>query len=154
MTVRRRSPARGPETCTCDDRGAATTELVLITPVLIMFLFLVVAAGRLTDAKSDVVSAASDAARAASLQNNAGAAQNQAQAIAEDSVAGEGIDCANGVDVALSYSGGSGGFSQGATVQATVTCDVDLSDLALLNMPGVVTVTEHAWEPIDTHGSQ
>lgn len=122
-------------------------------PVLIGFLFLVVAAGRLTDAKSDVVSAASDAARAASLQADAATAATQAQAMAEASVAGEGIECMGGVDVTLSYSGGSGGFSRGATVQATVTCDVQTGDLALLNLPGVVTVTEHAWEPIDTHRS-
>jgi Flp pilus assembly protein TadG len=127
--------------------------MVLIMPVLIAFLSLVVAAGRLTDAKSDVVSAASDAARAASLQANATAAATQAQAIAEDSVAGEGIECVGGIDVTLSYSGGSGGFGRGATVQATVTCDVQTGDLALLNLPGVITVTEHAWEPIDSHRS-
>ena len=134
--------------------GSATTEMVLISPVLILFLFLVVAAGRLTDAKSDVVSAASDAARAASLQANGNDAAVQAQNIAEDSVANEGIECIDGVDVTLSYAGGSGGFGPGATVEATVTCDVDLSDLALLAMPGTVTVTEHAWEPIDTYGSE
>jgi Flp pilus assembly protein TadG len=136
-----------------DDRGSASTEMVLITPVLVAFLFLVVAAGRLTDAKSDVVSVASDAARAASLQGSGAAAAAQAQAIAEDSIAGEGIECIGGVDVNLSYSGGTGGFSRGGTVQATVRCDVETGDLALLNLPGVVTVTEHAWEPIDTHRS-
>jgi len=60
------------------DRGVVTTELVIVMPVLICFLFLVIAAGRLTDAKSDVVGAASDAARVASLQQSAGAAQAQA----------------------------------------------------------------------------
>ena len=139
---------------TGDDHGSATTELVLIMPVLVLFLFLVVAAGRLTDAKSDVVSAASDAARAASLQTNGADAAVQAQNIAEDSVAGEGIECINGVDVALELRRRPGCFSPGATVEATVTCDVDLSDLALLAMPGTVTVTEHAWEPIDAYRSQ
>jgi Flp pilus assembly protein TadG len=150
----RRAPSPTAVGRSRDDRGSATTELVLIMPVLIGFLFLVVAAGRLTDAKSDVVSAASDAARAASLQTDGGAAAAQAQAIAEDSVAGEGIECIGGIDVSLSYSGGSGGFGPGATVQATVTCDVETGDLALLNLPGVVTVTEHAWEPIDAHRSR
>jgi len=143
-----------PGRTTRDDRGSASTEMVLITPVLVAFLFLVVVSGRLTDAKSDVVSAASDAARAASLQDNSAAAAAQAQAIAEDSVAGEGIECLGGVDVSLSYSGGSGGSSRGSTVQATVTCDVETGDLALLNLPGVITVTERAWEPIDAHGSR
>jgi Flp pilus assembly protein TadG len=86
-----------PQPSAAEDGGAATTEMVLVMPVLIMFLFLVVAAGRLTDAKSDVVSAANDAARVASLQGSESA--------------------------------------------------------ALLDLPGVVTVTEHGWEPIDTHRS-
>lgn len=154
MTAPRCRPASAPGRWSREERGSATTEMVLTMPILIGFLFLVVAAGRLTDAKSDVVAAASDAARAASLQTNGAAAATQAQAIAEDSVAGEGIDCMGGVDVTLSYSGGSGGFAPGATVQATVTCDVQTGDLALLNLPGVVTVTEHAWEPIDTHRSR
>ena len=81
------------------DGGAASTELVLITPVLIAFFSLVVLAGRLTDAKGDVVSAASDAARAASLQPTFGAAHAAAQDIASDSVADEGIECAGGVQV-------------------------------------------------------
>lgn len=121
-------------------------------PVLISFLSLVVLAGRLTDARGDVVSAASDAARAASLQTAAGPAATQAQAIAEDTLAGEGIECQGGVDVALSYQGG--GHVPGAIVQATVRCDVPTGDLALMNLPGVVTVREEAWEPIDAYRSQ
>lgn len=133
------------------DGGAASTELVLIMPVLIAFFSLVVVAGRLTDAKGDVVSAASDAARAASLQPSLGAAQAAAQDIATDSVADEGIECIGGVQVAIDPDPA---FERGATLHATVTCDVQTGDLALLNLPGVVTVTEHAWEPIDAYRSQ
>lgn len=133
------------------DGGAASTELVLITPVLIAFFSLVVVAGRLTDAKGDVVSAASDAARAASLQPDLGAARAAAQDIATDSVADEGIECTGGVQVDVDADPA---FERGATLHATVTCDVQTSDLALLNLPGVVTVVEHAWEPIDAHRSQ
>ena len=132
------------------DRGAASTELVLVMPVLIAFLSLVVVAGRLTDAKGDVVSAASDAARAASLEATAGAALAEAETIAAASVAGEGIDCTGGVAVDIDFVPA---FERGATVHATVTCDVRTGDLALLDLPGVVTVTEHAWEPIDAHRS-
>lgn len=134
------------------DRGAATTELVLVMPVLIAFLFLVVASGRLTDARSDVVSAASDAARAASLQATQGAATAQARNIAEDTLAGEGITCQDGprVDVDIV---GAPAFQRGATVRVEVGCDVRTGDLALLGLPGVVTVREEAWEPIDTHRS-
>jgi Flp pilus assembly protein TadG len=132
------------------DRGAAATELVLITPVLIAFLFLVVAAGRLTDAKSDVVSAASDAARAASLEATEGAARAAAADIAEQTLAGEGVECDGGAAVQVTFDPE---FARGATVHAIVTCDVSTGDLALLNLPGVITVTQHAYESIDTHRS-
>jgi Flp pilus assembly protein TadG len=147
MTPRaRRLRARSP-----DERGAATTEMVLIMPVLISFLFLVVAAGRLTDAKSDVVGAANDAARAASLAGTQGAAVADARAAAAATVSGEGMGCeGGGPQVDLSFTPA---FERGATVHVTVTCDVHTGDLALLNLPGVITVTEHAWEPIDAHRS-
>jgi Flp pilus assembly protein TadG len=132
------------------DRGAASTELVLITPVLIAFLFLVVAAGRLTDAKSDVVSAASDAARAASLEATEDAARAAAADIAEQTLAGEGVECHGGADVEVSFDPE---FARGATVHATVRCDVTTGDLALLDLPGVITVTQHAYEAIDAHRS-
>ncbi|HKY66851.1 MAG TPA: TadE family protein [Acidimicrobiales bacterium] len=140
--------ARRPSRCA--DAGAATTETVLIFPVLIMLLFLVVAAGRLTDAKSDVVSAASDAARAASIAGTPGEATAAARDIANETLAGEGVECSGGADVQLAYEPR---FERGATVHATVRCDVRTDDLALLNLPGVVTVTQHAYEPIDTHRS-
>jgi hypothetical protein len=139
-----------PQPSAAEDGGAATTEMVLVMPVLIMFLFLVVAAGRLTDAKSDVVSAANDAARVASLQGSESAARTQARLAAEDTVAGEGLACQGGIQVGLDFEPG---FERGATVHATLTCDVVTGDLALLDLPGVVTVTEHGWEPIDTHRS-
>lgn len=133
-----------------DDRGAASTELVLVMPVLIAFLSLVVMAGRLTDAKGDVVSAASDAARAASLQATPGAAVAEAEAIAAASVAGEGIECSGGVGVDIDFVPA---FERGATVHVTVSCDVQTGDLALLDLPGVVTVREQAWELVDAHRS-
>jgi hypothetical protein len=134
------------------DRGLVTTELVLVTPLLIAFLFLLLAAGRLVDAKGDVVSAANDAARVASLQLTLGAAETQAQLAAEDTLAGEGLSCQGGVRVDLVVSGG---FGRGGVVEANIECDVDTSDLGLLtdSLGGVVTVHEQAREPIDTHRS-
>jgi hypothetical protein len=123
---------------------------VLVMPVLILFLFLVVAAGRLTDAKGDVVSAASDAARAASLQGDAATAVAQAQQIAAATVAGEGLDCRGGLRVAVGFEPA---FERGATVHTSVECDIATGDLALLDLPGVITVRQQAWEPIDTHRS-
>ena len=105
-----------------------TTELVIVLPILVAFLFMLVLAGRLTDARSDVVGAANDAARAASLQRNQDAAQAQAQAAARDTVAGERLSCRREgptVEVDTVRSGTEGEvapFGRGADVRVTVTC--------------------------------
>jgi Flp pilus assembly protein TadG len=135
-----------------DDRGLVTTELVLVTPLLVAFLFLLLASGRLVDAKSDVVSAANDAARVASLQTSLGEAQQEAQAAAEATLAGEGLNCQGGVNVDLQVIGS--GFSRGNVVEANISCDVDTSDLGLIGFGNVVTVTDHSREPIDTFRSE
>jgi hypothetical protein len=129
-----------------------TTELVIVIPVLICFLFLVIAAGRLTDAKSDVVGAASDAARVASLQQSAGAARAQAQAAATDTVSGENLNCKDGPQVDTEFLP-SGEFERGATVHVEVTCTVNTRDLTFIGLPLSVTLFEEAWEPIDAHRS-
>jgi Flp pilus assembly protein TadG len=134
------------------DHGVVTTELVIVMPVLISFLFLVIAAGRLTDAKSDVVGAASDAARVASLQQSAGAARVQAQAAAIDTVSGENLNCKNGPQVDTEFLP-DGQFARGATVHVEVTCTVDTRDLTYIGLPLSVTLFEEAWEPIDAHRS-
>jgi Flp pilus assembly protein TadG len=135
-----------------EDRGVVTTEMVIVMPVLISFLFLVIAAGRLTDAKSDVVGAASDAARVASLQQSAGAARTQAQAAATDTVSGENLNCKDGPQVRTEFLP-RGEFERGATVHVVVTCTVDTRDLTYIGLPLHVTLTEEAWEPIDAHRS-
>ena len=132
------------------DEGSVTVELVIIMPVLIAFLFFMVMAGRLTDARSDVVSAAADAARAASLQDSAAAARSEAQAAATATVAGERLNCATGPTVTTTFDPA---FQAGATVHVEVTCTVDTSDLTFIGLPLSVTMQEEAWEPIDAHRS-
>jgi Flp pilus assembly protein TadG len=134
------------------DRGVVTTELVIVMPVLICFLFMVIAAGRLTDARSDVVGAAGDAARVASLQQSAAAARVQAQAAATDTVSGENLNCKGGPQVETEFLPG-GQFERGATVHVEVTCTVDTRDLTFIGLPVSVTLFEEAWEPIDAHRS-
>jgi Flp pilus assembly protein TadG len=132
------------------DRASATTETVLVMPALIGFLFLLVLAGRLTDARSDLVGAANDAARAASLQYDLASAEIQAQRAADDSVRGEHLNCAGGPQVTVFPEGG---FQRGGTVRVTVTCVVATSDLTYVAAGPTVTLTEVAWEPIDTYRS-
>jgi len=152
--IRARPPLRTP-----GDRGLITTELVIVLPILVSFLYLLILAGRLTDARSDVVGAANDAARAASLQTNLAAAQEQAQAAADDTVRGERLHCigndgAPTVDVeAIAPPDRPPGFGRGADVRVTVTCQVNTSDLNFIGVGATVTLTEVAWEPIDPYRS-
>jgi hypothetical protein len=127
-----------------------TTELVLVTPLLLAFLVFVLLAGYLTDAKSDIVGAAADAARAASLQNDADAARFQADRAAQSTVADEGIDCAGGPQVSVGFDRP---FGPGAIVHVHIECTVDSGDLSFIGILGPPTLKEDAWEQVDLHRS-
>jgi Flp pilus assembly protein TadG len=153
--TRLRPPSRTP-----GDRGLITTEMVIILPVLVSFLFLLVLAGRLTDARSDMVGAANDAARAASLQTSLGAAQIQAQRAAADTVRGERLECAGGAPtvtvqpVVAMTDQETADFGRGIDVRVTVVCVVNTSDLNFLGVGTNVTLREVAWEPVEPYLSQ
>jgi hypothetical protein len=127
-----------------------TTELVLVTPLLLAFLVFVLLAGYLTDAKSDIVGAAADAARAASLLYDADAARFQADRAAQSTVADEGIDCAGGPQVSVGFDRP---FGPGAIVHVHIECTVDSGDLSFIGILGPPTLKEDAWEQVDLHRS-
>jgi Flp pilus assembly protein TadG len=133
------------------DRGSVTTEFVVLTPVLLSFLCLVILTGRMVDARSDIIGAANDAARVASLQLSQGAAEAQAQAAAANAVEGERLNCSGGPQVQVDPDPA---FERGAIVEVTISCTVNLSDLAFIGVPGTLTIEEQAWESIDQHRSE
>ena len=128
------------------ERGSAAAELVLVTPLLILFLLFAVAAGRLVQGKLDVDSAAQQAARAASLARTPQAASAQAQQVAQAALAGQSVSC----DPAV-ITPDLGDFVPGGEVTVTVTCTVRLSDLSLLHIPGSETITSTFTSPVDTY---
>jgi Flp pilus assembly protein TadG len=128
------------------ERGSAAAELVLVTPLLILFLLLAVAAGRLVQGKLDVDSAAQQAARAASEARTPQAAAAQAQQVAQAALAGQSVSC----DPAV-VTPDLGDFVPGGEVTVTVTCTVRLSDLSLLHIPGSETITSTFTAPVDTY---
>lgn len=128
------------------ERGSASIELVLITPVLIMFLLLVVGLGRLALAKQEVTAAAHDAARAASLERDTGAAAGKGRAAAERALSDRGMSCTSlSVDVDTS------GYRSGGQVRAEVICVAQLGDLALSGLPGSKTYRAQAVVPIEQY---
>jgi len=132
-----------------DDRGSTTLELVVWAPGLLLMIGLLIVAGRVNSANAAVEQAAVDAARTASSARSAAGARDMAQASAEKTLAAQGLQCTT-TTVVLDTSGFGTRPGQSATVTATVTCPVRLSDLSVPGLPGTRTVSHTATSSIDT----
>lgn len=129
-----------------DDRGSASLELVLMTPVLLSLLLLVVAGGRLTVARGDLDAAAREGARAASIARTPAQAKAEAEAAITATLDSHHISCASpsfDIDV--------GTLAPGSEVAASVRCDVSFSDLTLLPLPASHTMTARFVEVVDSY---
>jgi hypothetical protein len=128
--------------------GSATTELVLVTPLLIILLLFATMAGRLALSRSDVQEAARDAARAASIERTADGADAAARAAAQANLEQSGTKCD---DLHVEWQD-PGDFKPGGSVAFKVTCQVPLGDLMLLRLPGgAKEVSATAVEVIDVY---
>ena len=131
-----------------DERGSTTLELVVWAPGLLLLIGLLTVAGRVNSANAAVEQAAVDAARTASSARTAAAA-GLAQAGAGRTLAAQGLQCTT-TTVALDTSGFATPPGRSATVTATVTCPVRLSDLSIPGLPGTRTVSHTATSSLDT----
>lgn len=130
------------------ERGSATVEVVVLTPLLVLLLLIVVALGRLADARLLVADAAHQAARAASLARTDKDARTQAQQAANQALKEGGTACGRPrVHLAT------GGLTPGATVSVQINCTADLGDLTHTAMPGHVTLTSTAYSAVDSYRS-
>jgi Flp pilus assembly protein TadG len=128
------------------DQGSAVVEMVLLTPLLMLFLLLIVAAGRLVQGRLEVDSAAQQAARAASLARDPSTAAADATATAESALASQHITC-NPLSVAPDLSD----FTPGGEVTVQVSCTVSLAGLDELHIGGAETLTSTFASPIDVY---
>lgn len=129
-----------------NERGSVTVELVLVTPLLILLLLFVVALGRLASARIDVNGAAAQAARAASIARDPESASSAAKQTATSALADDHVTCAN-----LAVATDTSGFSAGGTVAVTITCNVDLADLAGLRLPASTAISARSVSVVDTY---
>jgi Flp pilus assembly protein TadG len=141
MTTERQRRAVG-------DQGSVAVELAVLAPAFIFLLLLVVYAGRVSAAETDITRAASAASRAASLRQHPTDATRDAQTTAAANLAASGVACAD-----LATDVDTADFSPGGTVTVTVTCHASMADLALLGLPGTRTFTATAVEVIDRYRS-
>ena len=122
------------------------TELVLLTPLLILMLLFVVALGRLAGARLDVDGAAAQAARAASIARDPSTATAMAQQTATAALGSDGVTCGH-----LTVTTDTAQFAPGGSVAVTVTCSVGLSDLTGLRLPASESISSTATSVIDTY---
>ena len=128
------------------DQGSATAELVILTPLLILFLLFVVALGRLASARLEVDGAAAQAARAASISQSPSTATAMAQQTASAALSSDHVTCAQ-----LSVDTDTSQFTPGGSVAVTVTCTVNLGDLTGLRLPASESISSQATSVIDTY---
>ena len=128
------------------ERGAVSTELAVLTPLLIGFMLLVVFAGRIAQAEGDVANAAQEAARAASLAATPQAAEEAGLGTASANIAEGTVTCRN-LDVSVDTSD----FGAGGRVAVTVSCDAAFADIAMLAVPGNRSFESTAIEVVDRY---
>lgn len=129
------------------ERGSAVISFVFLVPIMVMFLQLIVLGGRLASTTADIQSAAHEAARQASLARGPGTADDVIRPIVDTALANKGVQCQSRWVILTPATN----FVAGGVVEVSVTCAVALSDLDLLQMPGSVTVTRLAREPIERY---
>ncbi|MBT0773241.1 pilus assembly protein [Kineosporia sp. J2-2] len=127
-----------------------TLEFVVVVPGLLLVLSLVIFGGRLALAHQAVEAAAAEAARTASIARQASTAAGDARAAAQNTLDEERLRCSS-TTTSVDTSGFAAPVGTAATVSATVTCVVNLSDLALPGLPGSRTVTATGDSPLDTY---
>jgi len=134
----------------CTERGAVAAELAMAVPALLLVLSLLVAGGRLWFARTTVVEAADTAARAASLARSGGEAAAAGRDAGEQSLTTAGLRCASR-SVSVNTAAFSVPVGTPATINATVSCTVFLSDLLLPVIPGSIGLTANGASALDTY---
>ncbi|TQS42767.1 TadE/TadG family type IV pilus assembly protein [Cryptosporangium phraense] len=125
------------------DAGSISVELTLLTPLLVLLVLFVVAAGRLADAQARVDQATYSAARAASLSRDPAIAARAARSTATGALDRPAACASLNVDVDATA------FVPGGTVTVQVTCVVSLADLTGLGLPGNRTLSSTSTSPLD-----
>lgn len=129
-----------------DETGAVSTELVLLTPLLILMLLFVVALGRVVSARMQVDGAAAQAARAASIARDPATATAMATQAATTALGSDHVSCGH-----LTVTTDTADFAPGGQVTVTVGCTVDLADLVGLRLPASERLSSTATSVIDVY---
>jgi Flp pilus assembly protein TadG len=127
-----------------DERGSATTELTLLTPLLILLLLFVVLCGRVANTKLRINDAAHQAARSATIARTPAEASTAAETSAHAALSSAGITCQS-----LTVLTDIQDLLPGSTVTVTISCTIGLGDLTMLGIPGSRTFQSSFTSPVD-----
>jgi len=130
--------------------GSMAVEAVLIVPALAIIIGFLIACGRIAFTQQTVQEVANAAARDASLSRSVAGAQDTANANALNAAAQAGLKC-QPITVAIDGSGIDAPLGTVGTVSATVSCKLNLSDIALPGLPGTKTFTTTSTSPVDPY---
>jgi Flp pilus assembly protein TadG len=136
-----------------EDRGSEAIQAAILTPLLIAFLCMAIAAGRIVTSGSKIDAAAEDAARAASIERTYSGAKSAATEAAAKSLDDQGIACAS-KSVSVDAGGLTVPVGQVGYVTVTVRCTVSLADLLLPGAPGSKTLTSTFTSVVDAYRSR
>lgn len=132
------------------ERGSAAIETAIGVPAFLLFIALIIGAGRIAIARQSVEAAAAEGARSASIARTQSSADHDAITSAAATVANQQLQCVT-TRVVVDTSGFAKPVGTPATVSVTVTCTVNLSDIAIPGLPGTLPITETMTSPLDTY---
>ena len=132
------------------ERGSAVIEAAIGIPAFMLFVALIIFAGRVAIAHQGVQSAAADAARSASIARTQDVAHTAGNTAATTSLANQHVNCVT-TTVSVDTSGFASPVGTPARINATVTCHVNLSDLSLPGVPGSKAIIATMFSPLDTY---
>ena len=146
-------------------RGIVSVEIALLAIALLGGMHMLFLAGRLSEANGRTQDIASEAARLASQAQNGADAQKRVADFLKDgtpkSSPSQSSPSQSSPSQSSQTSGASGAcskpkatvdisdFSRGGSVSVKVRCSVQLADLALVRIPGSLTLEAEATEVID-----
>lgn len=129
-------------------RGSAAVEVTLLVPVLCLLLLLLAACWRIGWARTQLVEVVAAGARAATIPHTATAATAMAQTAIRSDLATSGVQCAQ-LSVAIDTAAYHQLPGTAGRVEVQATCRLDLADLLLPGLPGSMTLSASAHEPLD-----
>lgn len=132
-----------------DERGSAAIEAAIGVPAFTLFVGLIIFGGRTASTHEALQSAAADGARSASIARDAQTARTEARDAAMASIANQDLGC-SGVEVTVDTSDFSKQPGVPGSVDVTVACRLDLSDLAVPGVPGSRVMRATMSSAIDT----